>query len=54
MRVLKAPANYDWDGVTTAIVQSVDLSLPDEPIAGSPQEITRVAAIPSEEQCGTT
>lgn len=53
MRVLKAPANYDWDGLTTAIVQSVDLSLPAEPAAGLPQEITDRAGIPSEEQFGS-
>jgi hypothetical protein len=53
MRVLKAPANYDWDGLTTAIVQSADLSLPSEPFAGPPQEITGVGGIPSEEQFGT-
>jgi len=52
MRVLKAPAYYDWDGLTSAIVQSVDLSLPAEPIPGPPQEIRGVGGIPSEEQFG--
>jgi hypothetical protein len=40
MRVMKAPTNYDWNGLTSTIVDSVDLSLPDAPIAGPPQEIT--------------
>ena len=29
MRVLKAPANYDWDGLTRAVVQADDLALTD-------------------------
>ena len=29
-KVLKAPPNYDWDGLTAALLQAADLSLPAE------------------------
>jgi len=53
MRVLRAPANYDWDELTSTIVQSVNLALPPEPVAGPPQEIRGIGGIPSEEQFGS-
>ncbi|HEX3104939.1 MAG TPA: hypothetical protein VHQ22_10845 [Terriglobales bacterium] len=41
IRVLKAPPDYDWDGLTSAIVHTADLSLPvesDSELAGTDRD----------------
>jgi hypothetical protein len=47
MRVLKAPPDYDWDGLTSAIMHTADLSLPavsDSELTGTDQGVSKSSA----------
>lgn len=43
MKVVKAPPDYDWDGLTSALLEAADLSLPAENEAGEATSSARVS-----------